>query len=301
MKQAFKKSLWLWVIFGAFALSAVVLQSLAILLSYEPDTNYFAGFPLLPLLAIGASLLAAIVGSVAALLTNSPKLAEHPFPRLPIPSLIALGMILPAIAILTTKHTEANLVVIPATVASLFLSAVYPILVGIAACRRHRTLTLLFGMVTVISCILLNAYYYFDISVEMNAPLKTTLQGSLLFLMLYLTAELRYLLGTPQPRLYLALAAWALAFGSLSSIPLTVAFFAGKLTRLDYVAGGLLLLCAAVTICHRIVALHRSTPAAEAEEEVPAAKDIAPVSDVTNENEDELPLCNEEQDTEDRT
>ena len=300
MKKASKKTRLLWVVFGVLAFTATILQTLAILLDYESKTNYFTGrFPL-PLLAVIFAILAAIVGSVAALTTKLSALAENPFPRLPIPSLTAIGSILLAVAILTTKHTETNPIIMPATVVFLILSAVYPILSGIPACRRHRTVTLLFGMAAVLSCILTNAYYYFDISVEMNAPLKTTLQVSLLFLMLYLTAELRYLLGTPQPRLYLALAAWAIPFALISAIPLPFALFTGKLTRLDYVAGGLLMLCASVTICHRIAVLYRSEKPVDtaAEKSVRVDTDV-PACVAEPATDTSVPMT-EEKDTEDR-
>ena len=134
----------------------------------------------------------------------------------------------------------------------------------------------------------------------MNAPLKTTLQVSLLFLMLYQTAELRFLLGKPQPRLYLTLSAWALAFGCLSSIPLAVAFFTGRLTRLDYVSGGLLLLCATVTVCHRLFVLHRPVSIADTEEMRKTAGTAEDLECAENDA-PESPSCDEKQDTEDQT
>lgn len=282
MKQAFSKNKWLWLTSAVFAAAAATLQTVAILTVYEHDTNYFKPTAILPLLALACAIIAALIGTVAALRTDAGD-TGIPFPYLPIPAPTAIGFAAAAVAIACTKHTMTNKLVVPLTAVALGIAALYSVLVQFPALRRRRVLVTLTGFVAIISCILINAYYYFDVSVEMNAPLKTVTQTALLFLMLYLTSEVRYLLDAAQPRTYLTLASWTVAFCSLAAIPLPVAFLTGRLDRLDYAAGGLLALCACAMILIRFncVLRPRTGSTASAKPEETATSDVDAEAEVT--------------------
>jgi hypothetical protein len=84
------------------------------------------------------------------------------------------------------------------------------------------------GFIPPIACALLVAILYFDNSLEINAPLKVATQCALLPLMLYFTAELRYMLGRELPRLYVALALGSLAASSLCILTVPVASITGR-------------------------------------------------------------------------
>lgn len=51
------------------------------------------------------------------------------------------------------------------------------------------------GFIAIAAAIALNVTYYFDMALEMNAPVKVLLQSAVLAVMLYVTAECRLLLG----------------------------------------------------------------------------------------------------------
>jgi hypothetical protein len=82
----------------------------------------------------------------------------------------------------------------------------------------------LIGFSAVIVCILFNGYFYFDSTLEMNAPLKVTVQLGFLAAMIYFISEIRALLGITLPRVYLLANACTVGFGALSSIPVTLAY-----------------------------------------------------------------------------
>ena len=276
MKQAFSKNKWLWLTAAVFAVAAATLQTAAILTAYEHDTNYFKPLSILPLLALACAIIAALIGTVAALRTDASDTGT-PFSRLPIPAPTVIGFTAAAVAIACTKHTMTNKLVVPLTVAFLGIAALYSVLVQFHALRHKRVLVTLVGFGAILSCILINAYYYFDVSVEMNAPLKTVTQTALLFLMLYLTSEVRYLLDAAQPRAYLMLSSWTVAFCSLTAVPLPVAYLTGRLDRLDYAAGGLLALCACAMILIRLNCVLR--PRTEAETSEDSEETAAPDDD----------------------
>ena len=124
---------------------------------------------------------------------------------------------------------------------------------------------------------------------EMNSPVKVTVQTALLFAMLYYTAELRYLLDRRKPRLYLALAMLTLASSALSAVAIPVAFCLGHLSRMDYLAGAILTLGIAVTVLLRIFFLlseqNRTIIKSFAEEES-TTNDPTPESDPKKEEHD---------------
>ena len=267
MKQAFSKSRWLWLLFAVFALAACVLQAYAILTVYEVEEIYFKSASLYPFAALGCAVIAAVFGSVAAIRTAPAHPAATPFPRLAIPAPTLIGFLLSAIAIALSQNTMTNPIIRPITVGFLLIAALYSVLVQISFFRRRlRALTVLLGFGAVLATILINAYYYFDVSVEMNAPLKTTVQTAILFFLLYQVAELRYLLGDPQGRVYLMLSAWTVAFGSLVSIPLPLAYLTSRIDRIDYAVGGVLMLFVTATVVLRVLRLFHPSHEKESEQ-----------------------------------
>ena len=97
---------------------------------------------------------------------------------------------------------------------------------------------------------MVNVYCYFDASLEMNAPVKVTVQTALLFTMLALTAELRFPLGRAKPRLYLILSWCAAAALSLPSFSI---LFGGATERGDYRAFGAVTLGLFATVLLRLL------------------------------------------------
>lgn len=225
----------------ALAAVAALLQIIATLRCYDPEANYFAVGALLPVFAVVAAFLGAILGTVAAYLTKIDTNSMEIFP-----SRVSVLGFFPAVgfgasaclfAVQFLVKSPSTLSILTALITA--LSAFCALATAIPSIRRNTTATAVLGFLPPIACILYNAHYYFDATLEMNAPLKTATQVGLLIAMLYLVAEIRFLLGTPQPRVFLMLVSWLCCFGALSTLPLIKAII-GLPIRIDYFAGAVL-------------------------------------------------------------
>lgn len=261
----------------AFAISSVlaaILQAIAVLTAYDTSANYFEQSAILPILAVCFAIIGAICGTVAARMTDTATLNSSPFSKRNAFPYAALGFLLTAILLVLYGSAE-RMNLTPLTSIFLILAALYSILSELSDFReKHTTLLTFLGFAAVIGCILLTAYFYFDVSVEMNAPLKVTTQIGLITAMVGYTGEIRYLLGKPMPRVYLMLASWTVAVGSLAALSVPIASLTQKLPRADYAAGAVLVLCLVLTQLMRIRTLltktahnAQDTPAADESEE----------------------------------
>lgn len=243
---------------------AAVLQAVAMLVSYDPNANYFfAGAPL-PYIAVALTVLAALAGLLLAIIGPKPQ-AVSPFSGSILPSIpAALGMLTcAALIFIFASGTLATV-----TAICLILAALYSVLCGTAVQKKHPSILCLLGFTAVLAGALMNALYYFDPTLEMNAPIKVTVQTALLFAMLYYTAELRYLLGREKPRIYLALSLMTLATSALPIVSIPAAYFCGIITRIDCLAGAILTLGIAITVALRLYPLLATEPNADADAEI---------------------------------
>lgn len=236
-----------WLSLGAAAVAAL-LQTIAMLLSYDPEANYFLIGAPLPYLAAAFAILGALLGVVCAVLAGPARTAT-PFRGNVLPAIpAALGML--AFPFLSGGFTGGTLSLIASVM--LILAAAYTVLCETTVRKSSPDAVCVLGFTSILACALTNATYYFDPSLEMNAPVKVVLQTALLFIMLYYTAELRYLMGRELPKLYIALSLIAVSVSALASVAVAVAFFCGILTRIDALAGALLVLGIAITVLLRL-------------------------------------------------
>lgn len=94
--------------------------------------------------------------------------------------------------------------------------------------------TVFFGFFIVLNATVMLAQLYFDNNVQMNSPLKITMQIALLFIMLYFLGEFRFDLKKPYPRVYLSVGISASLVCLATSIPHIIAYFADILQSKDY-------------------------------------------------------------------
>lgn len=241
------------------AVAAGLLMPLAYLIQYDVGTaNYFRSGAILPILASIFAALSALIGTVLAIRIPRGKLSiSLPAPRAAIAA--AIGCTACAVALFVSMHEGQ----IDWTHALAFLlsvlSAIYELTVALCDLKQERVrdLAILLGFAPVFNLILLNALHYFDQSLEMNAPLKITIMLGLLCAMVSITSEIRYLIGTALPRVYLMLAAWTAAAGALSALAVPVAYFAGILQDTEYLSTAFAVLGFSVTSAIRIIDLLR--------------------------------------------
>ncbi len=251
-------------IFLLCAVLAVILQVAAVLLAYGDNGHYFQRNNPLPWLAGIFSILGALIGTVSAFLVDAQQVQPSPFPSKRVPGPALFGF-LAAVLLLCSyglDHAFTGLGV--AAACFLLCATAYSALINLEKMRNeHSVLLVLLGFGTILGCVLLVSYYYFDASIEMNAPFKTTVQLGLLAVTVYYTAELRYLLGKARPRLLLILASWVFSFGALSAVSIPAAFLSDKLDRLDYLAGALPVLCVMLVALNRMRKLLQNPAAVE--------------------------------------
>ena len=232
-------------------LLATILQTVAYLTSYTASDNYFRVGTILPILAIVCTAIAAIAGAVDAILYSKENRiqSKDAFPF--ISAFSAVGFLLTGIRLLPSASNLFGKV----GALILLLAAVYCILDMFRA-EILSSVTFGFGFAAPIGCIMLTAHHYFDMTLEMNAPIKISLQVALLFSMLFFVGELRCRLGKPQPILYPTVTAMTVAIGAYASIPAIVAYLAGKVTRFDYFCTAILVLGITLTACMRLIAMY---------------------------------------------
>ncbi len=247
---------------GFFAIVATIiatlLATLNVLFFYDADANYFKSNALFPELATIWALLAFAAAIIFALIIPKEEtLSKSPFGTnlvFALPAALGFG----AGAIFTViEFAKSQKILFLIATLFLLLSAAHVLL-----SETDRKSTLL-GFAPPIACALLVGVLYFDASLEMNAPLKVATQCALLPLMLYFTAELRYLLGREISRLYLALALGSVAASSLCVLAVPVAFFAGFLNNTNCLAAALVVAGANVTILLRLKRYLKPTPSPE--------------------------------------
>lgn len=263
-----------WITY-ALAVAVTAFQSLAFAYAYEaPKANYFAAESPLPILATSIALIGVLGSIVFFLILPKDRFSDEKLPS-PLASLAsAFGFLGGAVTLILSSDTKLA----KATFVSLILSAAYALLVAFAR-RMEAYIQALVGFATILSCILLSATYYFDKTLEMNAPVKISVLMGLLSAMLYYTAELRCLLGNAAPRLHRALSVIASAVGALSALVIPIAVVLGKfdssvthkhapllaqtLSHPEYLAGALIVLGTLLTASIRLWSLMRQETGSE--------------------------------------
>ena len=241
---------------------AMLFATAATTLSYDKGTNYFAANSGLFSVAAIFAFLAFALAVAAAWVTPKQEIsASSPFgasPLLALPS--TMGLCAGAILLLfESAASESPLPLITAVL--LISSAIYSMLTETA--YSSKQFVILLGLTPALACALMIGVLYFDLSMEMNAPLKVVTQCALLPLMLYFTAELRYSLNRAIPRLYLALALGSVAAASMCALAIPVACLTGTLENINCLAASLIVVGTNITILLKLKRYLQPIPAPE--------------------------------------
>ena len=232
---------------GCIALAAI-LQTVAMRTAFAADKNYFADGAWLPVAAAAFAILAGVLGVISSCIHPKETLAPSPAISSALPGIPAFcALTVGAASLLLTAWSMPF--TLP-TALLLLLSAFYFLFYTEKAEMTHPAIPTVLGFFAVAACAMVNVYCYFDASLEMNAPVKVTVQTALLFTMLALTAELRFPLGRAKPRLYLILSWCAAAALSLPSFSI---LFGGATERGDYRAFGVVTLGLFATVLLRLL------------------------------------------------
>lgn len=207
---------------GLAALTAVI----AVLRDFEVQSNYFRLGAILPKVALALTIAAIAVGAVRSFLPKKEHLGAHPFATTAALSPAFYGFVIGALLLLF-KEISATTILMSLCMA---LSAVYIWFTGNQRYKKDAGAVVFCGFSTILTFVLFCALFYFDASVEINAPLKIANTVALLCCMIYFTGELRFLLERPQKKLFLLMAHTAAAI----AIPVALAVFTAFFTEVAY-------------------------------------------------------------------
>ena len=219
---------------------AGIFQLLAAFLSFDPNANYFVRGAILPMIACIFALVGVGCAIAFAFLAKATLPEKKPAAFLP-PAFFFCALIPCVLSSADGSSKIADRLAIVAIILLIFsvLSCILPFFLKD---QKHCGTLALLGIAPVLALAALPLYFYFDKSVEMNAPLKIDLQIGLLFGMFLFLCELRRLLDRPLPRLLIGLRLALFPIASLGSFLLIPLAIAGSFRRLDYLFAGLLLL-----------------------------------------------------------
>lgn len=237
---------------GLAALTAV----LAVLFDFEVQSHYFRSGAVLPRIAAKFVLATVAVGASRSLLTKKAQIGEHPFRTSKFLSPAFYGFLIGALLLLLQEISATTILM----ALCLVLSAAYVFFAESPSVQKDAGTTVFYGFSTILSPICFCALFYFDASIEINAPMKVASTLALLCSMLCFTGELRFLLGRPLKKLFLVLAHTAAAISIPVSLVVFTAFWMGvahtvanattlsfstllQSQRLEYLSASVVLLC----------------------------------------------------------
>jgi hypothetical protein len=234
-----------------FLVTVTVIQTIAMFVSYDRGTNYFVEDAQLPTIAAILVFIGFFFAIAAACVIPKKNLKGSPFGlNLACALPATIGFLISAVFhLMEFVETRSTLKLI--TAIFLTLAALYNFLTETNYGHTHAQTIALLGFMPTTACAFLIGSFYFDPSMEMNAPLKVFIQCALLVAMLYYTTELRYLIKRAIPRLYYALALCAMVAASLCMLSIPLATLFGVLRHPDYLTGSLTVLGIAITIALR--------------------------------------------------
>lgn len=259
MKKTISPKVFLWLRFAFmfFAAGACALMTLAFITGFEQTSHYFVSTTQLPTVAFIFTALAISIATVDAILTPTPDIThKNDFKIAPI--FAGIGFIVAGIQRMVTASSSLGMV----CAILLIVSAVHCVFSFLNK-KEYSLLTFYLGCASILGCAMLTMQIYFDMTIEMNAPIKFLPQITLLCSMLFYTAELRPLIDRAAPRVYRILCAITVAIGAISSLPLLIACCLNKITRkgdlrIDILCIAILLLGITITATLRLISLYRS-------------------------------------------
>lgn len=214
--------------------------------------NYFSASAPWGTLAYGFTLLGILLTVIGLIAVPKEKCPELPFPKDSAFYLFpALGFGCAGVLILLNAGASLFGLICSILLLFSFLFSVFAVFSE--KLIEFRNLLAFLGFFAVVSTLFLNAFYYFDTSVEMNSSFKLCVQFGLLAATVFYTTEIRCFLGEQAPRLHLALAGLTVSVGGLSGLSVPIALLAGTFTHTSYLAGSAVVLGASALAALRLI------------------------------------------------
>lgn len=270
---------------------AILLRTLNFLFFFDTAPGYFVSSPL-PVIFRALSVLTALWAFTPLITMPRKSLTEKEPPVISASATASLLCVAAFVCVgilcffdLRTAPSLSTLLLLLVTIplVPLYLMGEQP--------KSGSTMRLLSSYVTIIWCALFLVHTYLDLYTTMNSPLKLMLHLSLLLIMLHFLNRAGSIAGTSRPRLTLSVLLAAVFFTGTASFPTMIAFAAGKVTDIHYLAYSFLLAAFFVFLIARLIGytlLLCDTPVAaeahNAEDEENESKPQTPDEKTADEN-----------------
>ena len=245
-----------------FSVVAMFLMVVASSTAYQPNvSNYFERTSPLPVLSVIFVCLAIAVGIAAAIVA---RYRNEPFSTPATPSFALLpaatGTLASAILLFIAGKALNGIL--------FFVEALFFALLICPFVKKYAAYAIWSGFAAIAAQVVLISTYYFDMTVEMNAPVKVLLQMGLLGAMLDCTVEIRILIGRSHALLTPILTVFAFAICLLSGFSALALTLDGKMPSMVYIAAMPALIGFATTAGYRLMQiLNPFSPVSPTEQE----------------------------------
>ena len=225
--------------YSALVLSAllVILRTVSMLTVYEPDIGYYKSGAFLPViqkvLAI-CSVIFVIIFTISIKKQDNPAgTPAHNHLSLFATFLCGTAQICSSFLILLFRRGTIT----PLTIAIILgfaFAAVYFFYTALCSPEKRSPLCVIPAMLAAVGLVAIIVKVNLDMTVTLNNPNKILIAIALSSIALYIVQELRFVVGKPMPRLYLASASVALILCSAFSIPGIIGHYCGILSGGDF-------------------------------------------------------------------
>lgn len=263
------------------------LRTIAYFLFYDKDIGYFAsGNPISLIVHIIAAL--GIIAALAVLFIPKSKYSRELPSRLPKTTKTASASVLAigACVLMIIDHvsTFAGISDVACIIAYVLAFAYF--YVDFLDAEKQRLLNgvrVICGYALLVGLGISITDIYFDRYIPMNNPDKIALIFSILFNMLYLIAEYRFLLGIPRKKIYISLSLISIMLGTSFSISYLIAAIFGALKDGAYLVYAFASLISSMYVLIRLIEYMRSSKPADKANDENAGNDDFPTTSLNNE------------------
>ena len=212
---------------AVLTVAAVVMRAVSLFLYFDTDIAYHtrgAWFPTVSHLFVAASVIFFIVFSAVMFR----KIPIEYTQKAPLAARIGAGLC----ALATFFVAVSDLSSKTAVVGVIFSLGATLYFLSVASGRCEGLVGVVSGLCVIARAILSLSSAYFNVSIQMNAPDKIFFMTASLTVLLFISAELRAVVGRARPIGYRLFAAAAALMCAVASLPSLLAYYAGHIAEL---------------------------------------------------------------------
>lgn len=221
----------------ASALAAAALRTVSILTAFESDIGYYERNAIIPYIQqalIACSIIAIIVLSCILKKSSMPDNAPAPSHFSTFASFLC-GTLQISAAILLLLFQRGTIAPVTALIIlGFFFATGYFFYDALCPPEKKSPLCAIPAMAAVLGLVAVIVKVHLDHTVPLNSPNKVLILITFAVIPLFIVQELRFIVGNPQPRLYVATASISLLLCAALSIPGIIGHYTNVLSGGDF-------------------------------------------------------------------